>query len=284
MRLFVFGRGYSASHFLTLHAGGYTDIAATTRGQRPLQPIDGVRDIVFDGMTLTAEAEAALAAAEIVLVSIPPNPDDILAHVGDTLRRSRNLQRVVYLSTIGVYGDHEGRWVDEETVPVPTSPRSRRRLDAERAWLGLGEARAIPVHILRLAGIYGPGQNALVNLQRGTARRLIKPGQVFNRIHVVDIAAAIQAAISYPSGGIWNVADDEPAPPQDVIAFAADLLGVPAPPEEKFGTATLTPMARSFYSENKRVANARLRNGLGVDLTYPTYRQGIAALYRSLGE
>ena len=170
-------------------------------------------------------------------------------------------------------------------MPNPISPRSILRLQAEREWLALGARHGKTVHVLRLGGIYGPGQNALENVRAGTARRIVKPGQVFNRIHVEDIARAIAASFAHAEGGVCNVADNEPAPPQDVVAFAAHLLGMPPPPEQDFATAaalTMSAMARSFYSENKRVANQRLRHALGVDLAYPTYREGILALSREL--
>ena len=180
-----------------------------------------------------------------------------------------------YLSTIGVYGDHGGAWVDEQTPATPTNARSRERADAEQAWLAFGTANNIAVQIFRLAGIYGPGQSQLVQLARGTARRIIKPGQVFNRIHVGDIARALDASLERPrAGAIYNVTDNEPAPPQDVVTFAAKLCGVAPPPEISLDDAGLTEMGRSFYAESKRVRNDLLRSELGVTLAYPTYREG----------
>jgi nucleoside-diphosphate-sugar epimerase len=187
-------------------------------------------------------------------------------------------RKVVYLSTIGVYGDHAGGWVDESTPPQSSLDRARMRVAAEQAWTGTAQG---DVAILRLAGIYGPGRNALVTLRSGTARRIIKPGQIFNRIHVDDIASAIMAAIHHQGGGTWNVCDDEPAPPQDVIAYAAQLMGVAPPAEEAFATAEMSAMARSFYASSARVANARLKHELGVELAYPTYRHGLNALWRA---
>jgi nucleoside-diphosphate-sugar epimerase len=186
---------------------------------------------------------------------------------------------VVYLSSVGVYGDRGGARVDEASPPSPSSPRSWRRLDAEGQWRAFGEARGVPVDILRLAGIYGPGRNALVNLRAGAARRVVKPGQTFNRIHVDDIAeVAVRLIEAGGAGGIWNVADEEPAPPQDVVAFAATLLGIAPPPEEAFETAPLSPMARSFYDENRRVCVDKLRRELDFRWLHPTYREGLRAL------
>jgi nucleoside-diphosphate-sugar epimerase len=187
-------------------------------------------------------------------------------------------RKIIYLSTIGVYGDHAGSWVDESTPPQAGLDRTRMRIAAEQAWT---DATGGDAAILRLAGIYGPGRNALAALRAGTARRIIKPGQVFNRIHVDDIASAIMAAIQHGRGGTWNVCDDEPAPPQDVIAYAAQLMGVAPPPEEAFATAEMSAMARSFYASSARVANAKLKRELGVTLACPTYRHGLDALWRA---
>jgi nucleoside-diphosphate-sugar epimerase len=195
-----------------------------------------------------------------------------------------HLRWIGYLSTVGVYGDHKGAWVDETTVPRPSDGRSRYRLEAENGWLALGAARGIPTQVFRLAGIYGPGRNQLVQLAQGTARRIVKPGQVFNRIHVDDIAQVVAASLARPrAGAIYNVADDEPSPPQDVVTFAAALCGLVPPPEIPYDVADLTPMSRSFYSENKRVRNRLLSAELGVALRYPTYREGLTAL-RAAGE
>ena len=283
MNLLVFGCGYSASHFLARHAQPFAHIAATTRGSRP-DSGDLVQRLVFDGRSAEPAVLAALADADALLVSVPPDEtgDPVLAHFGAALRVSPKLSRIVYLSTIGVYGDHGGAWIDEATPASPQSARSITRLQAERDWQALGEASGKAVHILRLAGIYGPGQNALVNLRNGTARRIVKPGQVFNRIHVEDIARAIAACFARKAGGVWNVTDNEPAPPQDVVAYAAQLLGMVPPPELDFATTGLSPMARSFYSENKRVANRRLVETLGVTLAFPTYREGMQALAQEM--
>ncbi len=205
----------------------------------------------------------------------------MLRLAAEPLASARHLRSVVYLSTVGVYGDHGGAWIDEETVPAPKSRRSVARLEAEAAWQAIADKAGWSLAILRLSGIYGPGRNALVNLAKGTARRLVKPGQVFNRIHVADIAAAVDAAMSKELSGAFNVTDDLPAPPQDVVAFAAELMGVEPPPEIPFETADLTPMARSFYGENKRVSNARMKQEMSLELAFPTYRDGLQALWKS---
>jgi nucleoside-diphosphate-sugar epimerase len=282
--LLCLGFGYSAQHFVGNFAAGFDRVIGTTR--TPVEPTMAggrkVDAIVFDGHAASTELLAALAQASALLVSIPPDEagDPVLTSLADALPPAR-LETIVYLSTVGVYGDHGGAMVDETTKPRPTSRRSLGRLAAERGWQDLGRRMQMPVAILRLGGIYGPGQNALVNLATGKARRIVKPGQVFNRIHVVDIGQAIAAALAGRADGIFNVTDDEPAPPQDVITYAAALAGITPPAEVAFAEAakTMTAMARSFYGENRRVRNDKLKSALGVALRYPTYRDGIRALY-----
>jgi len=193
---------------------------------------------------------------------------------------ARDLAWFGYLSTVGVYGDHGGAWIDEETPPDPRVARTAARIAVEKAWTEFGRRRDMPAGIFRLAGIYGPGRNPFVKLAEGSAHRIVKPGQVFNRIHVADIAATLRAAIARPAARLYNVADDEPAPPQDVVTYAAGLMGIAPPPEVPFAEADLSPMARSFYEGNRRIANRRIRGELGVTLAYPTYRDGLAALWR----
>ncbi|GGE89767.1 SDR family oxidoreductase [Stappia taiwanensis] len=284
MRLFIFGYGYSASAFVERVRGRCSWIGATTRSSDKAATMTaaGVAPFLFDGTARDAATAEALRQASHVLISIGPdaNGDPVLRHYRDDLSAARP-QWTGYLSTVGVYGNHDGAWVDEETPCRPVSRRSVQRLAAEDAWLDWAKATGLPVEIFRLAGIYGPGRNAFVNFDKGTARRLVKPGQVFNRIHVADIAGALEAAIDTPSATrIYNVTDDEPAPPQDVVAYAAQLLGRTPPPEQDFETAELTPMARSFYGENKRVSNARLKRELGYAFRFPNYRQALEALYR----
>ncbi|MDH3582448.1 MAG: NAD(P)-dependent oxidoreductase, partial [Hyphomicrobiales bacterium] len=184
-----------------------------------------------------------------------------------------------YLSTVGVYGNHDGSWIAENAALNTTKKRGRRRVEAEQTWLDFGAKTGMAVQIFRLAGIYGPGRSAIDKLKSGQARRIVKPGQVFNRIHVVDIATTLEASIDHPNpGAVYNVCDDEPAPPQDLVTFAAGLLNVEPPPEVAFDIADLTPMARSFYGENKRISNARIKDELGVTLAFPSYRDGLRAI------
>lgn len=285
--LLCFGLGYSASMLAArLSAKGWR-ISGTSRTRAGAERLEalGFRGLVFDGTSAGAGIADELATATHVLVSVPPDAsgDPVLRLHAADLARAPALSWIGYLSTVGVYGDHAGGWVDETTHPRPVNERSRLRLAAERHWLELGRSSGRPVAALRLSGIYGPGRNALESLLDGTARRIIKPGQVFNRIHVDDIATACEAALApgAPSG-IFNVTDDEPAPPQDVVAFAAQLLGMPVPPDQPIEQAILSPMARTFYGESKRVANRKLREVLGVRLSYPTYREGLRALLASV--
>ena len=217
---------------------------------------------------------------DVLLISAPPGQDGdtVLARYRDAIAKSR-IRWIGYLSTIGVYGDHGGAWIDETTPATPKSARSRGRLAVENAWLALGAETGKAVQVFRLSGIYGPGRNPIVKLREGRTQRIVKPGQVFNRIHVNDIAATLAASIERPRpGAVYNVTDDEPAPPQTVTEHAAALTGLPLPPAIDFETADLSPMARSFYGENKRVRNRLIREELGVQLAYPTYREGLAAL------
>jgi len=278
--LLCFGFGYSARHYVAHYGARYQRVIATVRGATP--PLDAQTDMCrFDGVTASASLVAAIADADVILVSIPPTArgDPVLAACADALARAPVERGIVYLSSVGVYGDHDGAVVDETTTPRPTSARSRARLAAETAWLTLGRESGRPVGVLRLAGIYGPGRNALVQVAGGGARAILKAGQVFNRIHVADIAQSIEAVLTH--GGVFNVADDEPSPAQDVLGFAAALLGRPPPPQIPWAdaAASLTPLARSFYTENRRVANARLKATLAVRLQYPTYRDGLRALF-----
>jgi nucleoside-diphosphate-sugar epimerase len=195
-----------------------------------------------------------------------------------------SLAWVGYLSTTGVYGDRDGGWVDETSELRPSGARGRRRVAAETAWLDLWRDRGVPVHIFRLAGIYGPGRSPFDALRAGTAKRIVKPGQVFSRIHVDDLASVLLSSIARPRpGAVYNVCDDEPASPADVVAHAAQLLGAPPPPLVSFDEAALSPMARSFYADNKRVSNALIKTELGVRLRYPDYRAGLAAILAAGG-
>ena len=225
---------------------------------------------------MPADLAPALARATHILATAAPdgNGDPFLAAARAAINAARP-RWVGYLSTTAVYGDHQGGWVDEMTPPTPQSARAVLRILAEKQWIATGLA----VHIFRLAGIYGPGRGPFEKVRDGSARRIIKPGQVFSRIHVDDIAATLAASITRPNpGAIYNVCDDDPAPPEDVLAYAAALLGLPEPPGVPYGAAEMSPMARSFYGESKRVSNRRIRGELGVQLAYPTYREGLEGL------
>ena len=285
MRLVCLGFGYCAAHVLAMGAIGHASVAATARNAETLDSLSAQGITPLDiAAGLSAPFVAAVAEADVLLVSAPPGEagDPFVAGVAESLRGGR-APLIVYLSTVGVYGDHDGRWVDETTPPVPESRRSRQRLAAELAWQELGLSTGAAVAILRLPGIYGPGRNALEQLRAGTARRIDKPGQVFNRVHVTDIGHAISAAVRMRANGVYNITDDEPCPPQEVIAFAAGLLGLAPPPLVPFDQASLSPMGRSFYGENKRVSNAHAKARLGWRLQFPTYREGLRALAAAAG-
>jgi nucleoside-diphosphate-sugar epimerase len=286
--LICFGLGYAAEHFIATFGDGFDRIVGTVRGSERATDLDArfagrVKVLAFDGKSASAEAKAAAADADAALVSIPQTEtgEPVLAAFGEELAHARPLRAIVYLSTVGVYGDHAGAWVDETTAPRADSIRGQKRLAAENAWREFDANSAAAVAILRLAGIYGPGRNALVQLARGEARRIAKPGQVFNRIHVADIAQAINAAFANAARGVFNVTDDEPSPPGDPIVFAAQLLGREPPPEIPFAQAapSLSPMALSFWQDCRRVKNDKLKRELGVKLRFPTYREGLRALF-----
>lgn len=282
MRLVVFGVGYSSVTYLRTHAGDWTHIAGTVRtAEKAADLVRSLPDLgafVFNGETADPHIDDEIARADALLVSVPAQGGDPVIRRWRAEIAASPVSRIVYLSTLGVYGDSGGDWVDESTPPDPAAARGDARLAAEDEWLALANASR-KVFVLRLAGIYGPGRNAIANLGAGTARRIVKPGQVFNRIHVDDIARAIAACMTTDApGGIVNVCDDEPAPPQDVIVHAAELIGVSPPPEIAFADANLSPMAATFWTSCKRVSNRKLRRELGVELAYPTYREGLKSL------
>ncbi len=276
MKLFVFGFGYTSQRFVDLFGEMFTTISGTVReaDKRDALRACGLDVCLFDPSDNTLRAH--IADADVILVSVPPGRtgDPVLAAFSLDVAAS-TATRVIYLSTIGVYGNHDGAWIDEDTPLAPQAERAQARIAAEQHWRNLVGDR---LSILRLAGIYGPGRSPLTKLRNGTARRIVKSGQVFNRIHVDDAARAIKAAVALPYGGAWNVCDDEPAPPQDVVTYAASLMKLTPPPEQDFATAEMTPMGRSFYAASNRVSNARLKNELGVTLAFPTYREGLSSL------
>jgi nucleoside-diphosphate-sugar epimerase len=284
--LVCLGLGYCARHYVAEFGGRFESIVGTTRSaERGRQRLGGrvAEMLMFDGAA--RELADAITQADALLISAAPaeGRDPVLAALGEVIARAPRLQTVAYLSTLGVYGDSGGAWIDETAPTVPLHARSRARVDAELGWRSLGARRNLPVAVLRLGGIYGPGQNALVRLLHGSVHRVAKPGHVSNRIHVYDIAQAIDAAFARRADGVFNLVDDEPAPPSDQIAFAAHLLGIGPPPEIPYAQAAnvLSPMALSFYEGCIRARNDKLKTVLGVTLRYPTYREGLRALYEA---
>lgn len=275
--LLSIGHGYSAQalsrHLLPL---GWR-VIGTTRSPAKAEALAalGVEPLLWPG-----GISHALSQATHLLSSVAPDPSQVSG--GDPVIRALGpqiaatpLQWAGYLSTTAVYGHHDGAWVDETTALTPATERGAARVRAEAEWAGLG----LPLHIFRLAGIYGPGRGPFEKVRDGTARRIFKPGQVFSRIHVEDIAQVLLASLTHPDpGAVYNVCDDDPASPEDVLSLAAELLGLPEPPMVPYEDAEMTPMARSFYAENKRVRNGRIKADLGVKLLYPTYREGLQSL------
>lgn len=281
-RLFCFGLGFSAITFARQMQDHGWQVAGTCRGADKAAALraDGIEAFIF-GDTPLADAAQALAGTTHLLASVPPGDDGdpvLRAHAED-IKTIQGLEWIGYLSTTGVYGDRNGGHVNEHSMLLPTTARGKKRVSAELNWQDLAAAMDVPLHMFRLAGIYGPGRNQLVSLRNGKARRVDKPGQVFSRIHVDDIARVLEAAATsgLPTQA-FNVCDDEAAPPQDVVAYAADLLGMDPPPLVPFEEAEMSPMGRSFYAESKRVKNDRIKDDLGVSLKYPTYREGLTAL------
>lgn len=277
--LFSFGHGYSARALgRRLTAQGWRVIGTTRTAPRARDlAAQGVEPLIWPG----ADPGPALATATHLLLSAAPDADGdpVLRQAREAIATAPHIAWAGYLSTTGVYGDQSGGWVDETSPLAPSTERGRWRATAEAQWQAFAAETGLPLHIFRLAGIYGPGRGPFEKVRDGTARRIIKPGQVFSRIHVDDIASVLMASIARPNpGAIYNLCDDDPAPPQDVIAEAARLLNLPLPPEQDYATADLSPMARTFYAESKRVRNDRIKTELGVRLAYPDYRAGLRAL------
>ena len=282
MNMLVLGAGFSGKAIGAVAASSFDVVWGTTRSSSKFADLDaaGITPLLFDGNVLSDELQAILRETTHLVQSISPGTDgdgflSLCPSLKDAMPR---LQWAGYLSTIGVYGNHDGAWVDETAAPTPLSARSRERVVAEDQWLATGEDVGVPVAILRLSGIYGPGRNAFVNLENGTARRLIKKDQVFSRIRVEDIASATLFLMERQLGGLFNITDHRPAPAQDIIEYAARLMGVPVPPDIAFETAELSPMARSFYGENKRVRNAKIR-ALGFEFAYPDYEVSLSEMW-----
>lgn len=275
--LLSFGHGYSARALSRLLLPQDWRVIGTSRDEGKASDLmaSGVEPRIWPG----ADMIPALNAATHLLISVGPKEagDPVLALLeSEIAARAGQFEWVGYLSTTGVYGDHNGGWVDENTPLTPATKRGSARANAEAQWAAIPD---LPLHIFRLAGIYGSGRGPFAKVRNGTARRIIKEGQVFSRTHVADIARVLQASINRPNpGSAYNVCDDDPAPPQDVIGYAARLLGMPIPPAIDFNDADLTPMARSFYAESKKVRNDRIKSELGVELLYPDYKTGLKAL------
>ena len=280
--LLCFGFGFSAQALAARLDQKLWKISATSRSAEGIAKIEkqGFHGLLFDGTLQIASDVTHL------LISAPPDDmgDPVLRVFQEQLQSlSGQLKWVGYLSTTGVYGDRGGGWVDEDSPLDPNTMRGQRRLEAEQGWLKLHSDHGLPVHLFRLAGIYGPGRNQLLSALNGSAKRIIKVGQIFSRIHVDDIAGVLVASIAKPHPGrAYNVCDDEPCPPQEVVEFAANLLGLPLPPETPFEQANLSPMAKSFYADSKRVSNRRIKSELGYKLLYPSYREGLRALAATL--
>lgn len=284
--LFSFGHGYAAQALARILVLNGWSVTGTTRSSERAAQIraEGVTPLVLPD----DDPAPALSRATHLLVSAGPTAegDPALAALRPELAAiAPSLEWAGYLSTTGVYGDHAGGWVDEETPLAPATRRGMWRVEAEAQWRAFAGETGLPLHIFRLAGIYGPGRGPFAKVRAGTARRILKPGQVFSRIHVDDIAQVLAASIARPNpGAVYNVCDDDPAPPQDVLSHAARLLGLPDPPAVDWQTAEMTPMARSFYAESKRVRNRRIKEELGVTLLYPDYRTGLTALLADEGK
>lgn len=290
--LFIFGLGYTGTAVARdLHGLGW-QVSGTRRSSSRCKELaeEGITALPFDGTHGSIEIEKALAEADHVLVCIPPasgegdggsdgQSDPVLAHFAEVLASASRLKWLGYLSTTGVYGDRAGDWVDETSPLEPTSERARRRAATEAKWTALAGRHHVPVHIFRLAGIYGPGRNVIRSLLDGNARRIIKKNHVFSRIHLADLVNILKASMGQPNpGAIYNVADDMAAPPAETVEYAAGLLGIEPPEALDFDSADLSPMAKSFYADCKRVSNDRIKEELGVKFLYPSYREGQAAL------
>ena len=282
-KLFVFGMGYSALAIAKQAQPDFTAIVGTARSEEKLHKLqaDGFLAQQFAGDSFSDDLASELRDTTHLLISIAPGDNDpVLATLPQPVFSiCPNLNWIGYLSTVGVYGNHDGAWVDEDTPPRPVSKRSIERVRAENAWQVIANEAKIPLGIFRLSGIYGPGRNAFITIEKGNSRRLVKPGQVFNRIHRDDIATAVSSAIKNNTGGVFNITDNEPAPPQDVVAYAHELMGIEPPPEIDFETADLSPMARSFYGENKRVSNAKSKSELSIHYQWPDYRTSLKRMW-----
>lgn len=280
-KLFIFGFGFSSTAIAEKAKQDFNTICGTSRSPEKVDRLraQGFEAEIFDGQT-TPELERQLAEITHIVMSISPGEEDpVLQVFPNLIELASKLEWIGYLSTVGVYGHHDGAWVDETSELRPVSKRSIQRVKAEEAWEKLAQENNIPLSIFRLSGIYGPGRNWFVNIEKGTSRRLVKPDQVFNRIHCEDIGQAVTLAMRKNRGDIFNITDDDPAPPQDVVTYAHELMGKTPPPEIDFETADISPMARSFYGENKRVSNQKSKAVLGLEYQWPNYKVSLKRLW-----
>ena len=283
--LFCFGYGYVAGFLAERLIPHGWKISGTTTDPEKRDYLEGlgIQASLFDGMTPVMDHNASLFNATHLLISVPPgnNGDPVVSlHAIDILEKMPKLEWIGYLSATSVYGNQDGKWIDEQTPVAPASRRGSLRVRAEEDWLSLFRSDHIPLHIFRLAGIYGPGRSALESVRSGLAKRIDKPGHVFNRIHVEDIVQVLIASINKPNpGSIYNLADDVPSTSHEVISFACDLLGITPPPLVKYDQEELAPIVRSFYKDNKRIRNDKIKSELGVNLLYPDYKQGLQACF-----
>jgi len=282
MKMLILGAGFSGKAIGRICEPDFETVWGTTRSMESFAALEaaGIKPLVFNGAEISPALAAVFPEITHLVQSISPDADgDLFLRLAPDLKASMpNLAWIGYLSTIGVYGDRKGAWVDESAEPTPLSHRSQERVLAENQWLDVGIEDNIPVAVLRLSGIYGPGRNPFVNLANGTARRIVKRDQVFNRIRVEDIGRAAAFLLTRGQGGIYNVTDNHPSPSQDAVEYAARLMGVPVPPDIDFETAELSPMQRSFYAESKRVSNARIRD-LGFKFSYPNYEMSLDQMW-----
>ena len=274
-RMVVAGLGYAGAAIAAEAVAAGFAVTGTARDHARAHPPVGVAVVAF-----AEAADAIRAATHLVVTAAPDDGDPVLAAYAEAIAVAPALRWIGYLSTTGVYGDRGGRWVRETSRTAPASETSRRRVAAEAAWASTGR----PLAVFRLPGIYGPGRSALDRVRDGTARRMTAPGQVFSRIHVEDLADGLAAALARPDRtGVFNLCDDEPAPAADVTLEACRLLGVEAPPETPLDLDALTPAARRFWAESKRVSNARAKAALSWRPAHPTYREGLAAILAAGG-
>ncbi len=283
-QLFCFGLGFSSQALAKRLLPNGWEVSGTVRGEQDESIAKNISVCPFDGSCSSTEISEAISRATHLLITIPPQPsgDVVLQNFAEEISRARNLQWIGYISSTGVYGDTQGKWVDESSPLLASTDRNRQRIEVESAWLKIGKDHGLPVMIFRCVGIYGPGRNLLISVRQGRARRIDKPGLVFSRIHSEDLAQILEASIKKTQPGeVYNVSDDCPSPPAEAVEYACNLLGVEPPPLIPYEKADLSPTARGFYITNKRVSNKKIKQELGVTLRYPDYRSGLNELLKN---